>query len=77
MDEQILQAANTCSFAMLAATDLGLGSVWVGAFNDSAVLDVLGNPEGLTPVAILPLGYPAEEPSGATRRSLEELVHYG
>ncbi len=73
----IQDATIACTFAMLAATDLGLGSVWVGAFDDQAILNVLGNPDGLIPVAILPIGYPAEEPVTARRRSLEDIVHYG
>ena len=59
---------------MLAATALGLGGVWVGAFDDDAARRVLGCDE-LLPVAILPLGYPAEEPGPVPRRPLEDLVH--
>jgi nitroreductase len=33
----IQDATIACTFAMLAATDLGLACVWVGAFNESAV----------------------------------------
>jgi nitroreductase len=73
----VQDATIACTYAMLAAVEFGLGSVWVGAFHDEAVKAVLGNPEGLTPVAILPLGYPAEEPPARTRRPLDEIVHYG
>jgi len=59
---------------MLAATALGLGTVWVGAFDDAAVQRVLGRHD-LLPVAILPVGYPAEEPEPTRRRSLADLVH--
>jgi len=59
---------------MLAATALGLSTVWVGAFDDAAVQRVLGCHD-LLPVAILPIGYPAEEPEPAPRRSLTDLVH--
>jgi nitroreductase len=59
---------------MLAATALGLSTVWVGAFDDAAVRRVLGCPD-LLPVAILPIGYPAEEPKPTPRRSLADLVH--
>ena len=59
---------------MLAATALGLGTVWVGAFDDAAVQRVLGRHD-LLPVAILPIGYPAEEPEPTPRRSLADLVH--
>ncbi len=71
-----LQDANiAASYAQLSATALGLSTVWVGAFDDKEVLKVLGNPEGLIPVAILPVGYPAEKPHTTSRRKLEDLVH--
>jgi nitroreductase len=71
----IQDATIACSFAMLAATALGLASVWIGAFNDEAVRKVINAPDGLVPVAVLPVGYPAEQPGAATRRALEDLVH--
>jgi nitroreductase len=49
----IQDATIACAFAMLAATALGLGTVWVGAFDDAAVRRVLGCHD-LLPVAILP-----------------------
>jgi len=70
----IQDATIACAFAMLAATALGLGTVWVGAFDDAAVQRVLGCRD-LLPVAILPIGYPAEEPEATPRRSLADLVH--
>jgi nitroreductase len=72
----VQDATIACTFAMLAATALGLSSVWVGAFNDEAVSQVLGDPEGQHPVAILPIGYAAEEPRLRDRRPLDELVHW-
>jgi nitroreductase len=36
---------------------------------------VIGAPEGHRPVAILPIGYPAESPRLRPRRSLSELIH--
>ncbi len=68
-------ASVACAFATLAVTAVGLASVWVGAFKPDAVLEVLGSPKGLVPVAILPIGYPNETPECTTRRPLEELVH--
>ncbi|MGD0872995.1 MAG: nitroreductase family protein [Bryobacteraceae bacterium] len=70
----IQDATIACAFAMLAATALGLGTVWVGAFDEAAVQRVLGCHD-LLPVAMLPVGYPAEEPEPAPRRSLADLVH--
>ncbi len=63
------------TFAMLAATDLGLGTVWVGAFDDTAVTAAVGAPGHWVPVAILPIGYAAETPAATPRRALSELVH--
>lgn len=70
----IQDATIACTFAMLAATALGLGTVWVGAFDDAGVQRVLGRRD-LLPVAILPIGYPGETPDPAPRRSLADLVH--
>ncbi len=70
----IQDATIACAFAMLAATALGLGTVWVGAFDDAAVERILGCHD-LLPVAMLPVGYPAEEPESSPRRALADLVH--
>ncbi|MBC7350749.1 MAG: nitroreductase family protein [Thermogutta sp.] len=69
-------ATIACAHAHLAAAALGLGSVWVGAFHDEAVWQAIGAPEGLKPVAILPLGFPAENPPPTPRRSLPEFIHH-
>jgi nitroreductase len=45
---------------MLMAQDLGLGTCWVGAFNEQAVSELLEIPQGVRPVALLPIGYPKE-----------------
>ena len=71
----VQDATISCCFAMLAASALGLATVWVGAFNDEAVRGVIGAPPGIVPVAILPVGYPNERPVLTSRRSLDDLVH--
>lgn len=71
----VQDATIACTHAMLAATALGLGSVWVGAFDEQGVIQAIQSLEGQVPVAILPIGYPAEEPERRTRRSLEDLAH--
>ena len=68
-------ASIACAFATLAATALGLASVWVGAFDEGRVAQIIGAAPGHRPLAILPLGYPAEVPNFRPRRSLEEMVH--
>ena len=71
----IQDATIACTFAMLAATALGLACVWVGAFNENAVHQVIGAPNGKVPVAVLPIGYGTEKPPRSSRRSLDDLVH--
>ena len=43
---------------LLAATALGLGACWVGAFDEAKVKGVLGLGQNLRPVVIIPIGYP-------------------
>ncbi len=42
----------------LRATELGLGTCWVCHFDPSVVSEILELPEGIEPIAILPIGYP-------------------
>lgn len=71
----IQDATIAASYTQLAVTDLGLGSVWVGAFDDEKVLEVLGNPKDVWPVTIIPIGYPDEKPHITSRRKLNDFVH--
>jgi nitroreductase len=70
----VQDATIAATFAMLAAVDLGLSTVWLGAFDDEEVVGIL-TAESLRPVAILPIGYPAEEPGVTSRRPLEDVFH--
>lgn len=68
-------ATIACTYAMLAATALGMATVWVGAFRDDEVRSAIRASEEVTPVAILPIGYAAEKPDPTSRRALADLVH--
>jgi len=70
----IQDATIAASYTQLTVTALGLGSVWVGAFNDEKVSEIIGD-RSLIPVAIVPIGYPDEKPRKTSRRKLEDLVH--
>ena len=59
------------TYAMLAAVDLGLATVWIGDFDEEAVKKVVGDPG--RPVVMFSLGYAAEEPKPAGRRAIEEI----
>ena len=61
---------------ILAATELGLGTCWIAAFDSDAAREVLKIPEGIEPLLFTPLGYPADEMGVKTRKELDELVHY-
>jgi len=61
---------------ILAATNLGLGTCWVAAFDPAATREVLHLPAGVEPIAFTPLGYPADQPGPKERKSLPELVRY-
>ena len=61
---------------VLAATDLGLGTCWIAAFDPAAAREVLGLPNGVEPIAFTPLGYPADQPKPKKRKALSELVRY-
>jgi len=67
-------ATIAATFAMLAAADLGLATVWVGAFSTDEVSEILGCRGEEVPVAVLPIGYAAEKPEPTPRRELAELV---
>ena len=61
---------------LLTIHDLGLGSCWVGAFNEDPIKTMLEIPEEVKVMAILPIGYPAVKPSAPGRMSLEKLVFF-
>jgi nitroreductase len=71
----IEDATIAASYCQLAATALGLSTVWIGSFNTDDVLKAINSRDELIPVTIIPVGYPAEHPDAQPRRSLEDLVH--
>jgi len=60
----------------LAAHSIGLGTVQIGAFNIEDAEKVIGTPEGVTIVAMTPLGVPAADSRAPKRRAIEEFVHH-
>lgn len=58
----------------LAAASQGLGTCWIGAFSQEEVKRILEIPGGYKVAALLPLGFPADQPSQKSRKSLDELV---
>lgn len=62
------------AYLQLAIVDVGLASVWVGAFRENRIRNLLKIPENLKPIAVIPLGYLVEEKSGKRRRSFEKIM---
>ncbi len=61
---------------ILAATNLGLGTCWIGAFDPKAARDILGLPEEAKPIVFAAVGYSDDEPRPKVRKSIDELIRY-
>jgi nitroreductase len=65
---------------LLAAHGLGLGGVWLGYYpvreRVGALSSLLGLPDGITPLCVVPIGYPSEDLAPAQRYE-EAHVHFG
>ncbi|UCE42302.1 MAG: nitroreductase family protein [Candidatus Aminicenantes bacterium] len=61
---------------VLQAQEEGLGTCWIGAFEEKDVKSILNVPEGVKVLALTPLGYPDENPMPRGRKSLEDIVSY-
>ena len=72
----IQDAAAAAQNILLTAYSLGLGACWVGAFDEAELKEVLNAPEGIRPVAMIPVGYPQEIPSRTDRRPLIQIMHH-
>ena len=71
----IQDAAAATENLLLAAHALGLGSCWVGAFNEGRIKEILVLPTNVRPLAIIPIGYPAEKPGKPERLDMKKVVH--
>lgn len=77
--EELYSIQNTAAAAenlMLAAWDRGIGSCWVGAFDETEVSNILVLPSHVKPLLILALGYPAEKPERPKRWGLDEVLRW-
>ncbi|MEM5811448.1 MAG: nitroreductase family protein [Candidatus Aenigmatarchaeota archaeon] len=65
----IQDATIACTFAMLAATSLGLGCCWISAFDEKMVKSIFKIKN------LKPIGYLAEKPYITKRKDLNDIVH--
>jgi nitroreductase len=61
---------------VIAAWTLGVGSCWIGAFNEKKVKEALKIPDKWKVVALITLGYPAEQPKTKKKKAFDELFSF-
>jgi len=69
-----VDAAIVMDHIILAATELGLGTCWVGAFKTAEAKKALSLPDTIEPVVFTPLGYAKQPMASKTRKPLEQTV---
>ncbi|MGL4852820.1 MAG: nitroreductase family protein [Phocaeicola sp.] len=73
-DHADIDASIAIEHLCLAATEQGLGTCWVCNFKEELLREAVSIPEGCSPVALIPLGYPLDEAGEKKRKSLEEIL---
>lgn len=73
-----IDGARAVQNMVLAAWDLGIGACWVANFYEDGVKDVLGVPQRMKLVTVMPFGYSPELKTRRKkdRKPMEEIVHY-
>lgn len=69
-----LNAAISIDHILLKATDLGLGSCWLGVFDESKIKEFTGLDERYYVTAVLAVGYPDQSPPPRPRLSIDEIL---
>lgn len=62
------------AYAVLEAWEQGLGTCWMASYDEERMKQALGLPDGMSVVAISPLGYPDESPEAKPRKPMAEVV---
>ena len=71
----IQNASAAAQNMLLAAHDQGLGSCWIGAFQEAMVRRTLSMSEDARPLAIIPIGYPDEEPQVPNKLTVDNVTY--
>jgi len=61
---------------VIAAWGLGIGSCWVGDFDEAEIARILSVPKGWKIIALITFGYPDEKPERTPRKSTSDIVSY-
>ena len=87
IDYSIVDVTIAFEHIILAATDIGLGTCWVGGFDENKVKKILEIPPRIKIIGITPLGHPKEKKTfsekskgfiikSTKRKTLKEIIHY-
>ena len=74
-DWYMYDTASAAHSLTLAAHALGLGTVHVGLFDSKKAQQIVGTPDNVRVVELIPMGHPAEQPHGPGRKELSEIVY--
>ena len=74
IDYYVADTAIAFEHLCLAAHAIGLGTCWMGWFDEGAIKDALGIPARFRVVGLTPLGYPDQEPGPRPRKELAEIA---
>ena len=69
----IQDATLAAAYSQLAATALGLSTIWIGMFDEEEIAKIIGT--DLVPSSILCIGYPTKKKLPKSRRNLSDLIH--
>ena len=72
----LADAAIAFEHICLAAQALGLGTCWIGWFDEARLKQALGVPAGLRVLGVTPLGYPDQAPNPRPRKALSEIAFF-
>lgn len=76
IDYYVADTAIAFTHLCLAAHALGLGTCWMGWYDEAGIRSALGIPAAFRVVGITPLGYPDQEPKQRPRKELSAITHY-
>ena len=85
-DEHVMMCGQPCypidvaialDHVTLAAVELGLGTCWIGAFNENKVKQILGIPAKVRVVTLMPMGYPSDSSVAKKNRlPFKKIIKY-
>jgi nitroreductase len=61
---------------VLQAAELGIGSCWIGWFNEKRLKQILNIPRGKRVDVMIALGYPASQPGSKPRKAMQETISF-